>query len=97
MLYRRNEVTLKDALKQMIQAYRLKDKIVETRLVAGWEQLMGKTIARHTLDVYVKNHTLFIRLDSAPIRSEMHYSRERIMEMVNDFAGEAMVKEVVIK
>lgn len=97
MLYRHNEVTLKDAIKQLIHAYRLKDKIMETRLISGWEELMGRTIARHTRDVYVKGHTLFICLDSPTVRSEMLYSKERIIEMVNEYAGEVLINDVVIK
>ena len=97
MLYKRNEVTLKDAITQMVNAYKLKDKITETKLISGWEELMGKTIARHTTDVYLKGNTLVICLNNATVRSEMNYSRDRIKEIVNEFAGENIVKEVVVR
>ncbi|MDX2002685.1 MAG: DUF721 domain-containing protein [Chitinophagales bacterium] len=97
MRLRSNEKTLKEAIQDLVNSYRLKDKMQETRIVTGWEELMGKTIARCTQDVYLQRSTLVICLTNATVRNELLYSREKIKDMVNEFVGEELVKEVVVR
>lgn len=92
-----NDMTMKEAIEHMLKAYRLKNKVNETRLIENWENIVGSTIGKYTDDVYIRNKTLFIKLRAPSLRTELMYQRERIAQLVNDHLGEEVIEEVVIR
>ena len=86
---------LKDAIDQMFSKYKLDTKYNETYLSAHWEQLMGKGIASRTTQVYVKDHTLFLQIESAPLRTELVRAKRKIIELINREVAENLISEVV--
>lgn len=81
----------------MIQEYGLEEKLVEVDAIEAWEQLVGPSISKHTRHVYVKNKTLIIKLDSAPLKQELSYKKSTIVEKINKLLGKDWIKEVVIR
>ena len=48
-----NEVTLKEAIDNMLHVYKLKGKVYEAQLVNSWGRIMGAMIEKHTRDLYL--------------------------------------------
>lgn len=92
-----SEISLQDAIKQFLQKSRLKSGIQAVRIEEVWEQLMGKTIAKYTDKIQIINHTLFITTSVAPLKNELLYQKENIIQKVNEAMGEKTISEVVIK
>lgn len=90
-----NEQNMKEAILEMMETYRIKNKYDETAVVANWEKIMGKTVANRTSEIFVKNKKLFIRLSSSTLKHEMLIAREQMMDLVNDHFGSQVVNEVV--
>lgn len=97
MASRGNEQHMKEAIENLLQSYSLKGKVNEKRLVAAWQDLMGKKIAQHTRKIYISHNKLFLTIDSAPLKQELSFARDKIVELVNERLGENVVDEVVIK
>jgi predicted nucleic acid-binding Zn ribbon protein len=91
-----NETTLKEALHAMVDQYRLKSKLNQTRIRSHWEDLMGPSIVHYTREIKMGRKKLYIYLDSAPLRQELSMGREKIRKMLNERLGEEYIKEVVI-
>jgi hypothetical protein len=96
-LYVMGEFSLQDAIQQFLSKSRLKSGIQALRIEDIWEEMMGKTIARYTDKIQIINHTLYVTTSVAPLKNELLYQREKIIERVNELLGEKLVKEVVIK
>ena len=92
-----NEVTLGDAIKQLIKTYQLKDKLTEVNLINSWERVVGKMIANHTKHMSVKNGVMYIKLDSSALTNELSYSRNKIVDTINKEVGEKVITEVVFR
>ena len=92
-----NQKSIKQAIDDAFNSLNIKKKIAETRLVTSWEAVMGKTISKHTRKLFITKGTLFIYLDNPALKNELLYSRERIIELVNEAVGEELIKDVVIK
>lgn len=58
---------------------------------------MGKTVARYTDKISIHGHTLYINTAIAPLRQELLYQKDRIVQLVNEALGEQVIREVVIK
>jgi predicted nucleic acid-binding Zn ribbon protein len=92
-----SEYSLADALKLFLNQSRLKGSIMALKIDEVWEKIMGKTIARYTEKIEIHGQTLYITTHVAPLKQELLYKKERIMELVNEALGEKLIKEVVIK
>ncbi|TXB62343.1 DUF721 domain-containing protein [Phaeodactylibacter luteus] len=92
-----NETTLKDALKAMLEHYRLKGKLNQSRIRHLWEEMMGPSIASYTRDIKLYNKKLFIIIESAPLRQELAFGKEKICRNLNEALGEEAIEEVIIR
>jgi len=75
----------------------MKGNIQAFQITDIWEELMGKTIARYTDSIQIINHTLFISTSVAPLKNELLYQKEKIIQRVNDALGDNVIKDVVIR
>jgi predicted nucleic acid-binding Zn ribbon protein len=92
-----SEYSIGDALKKFLDQSRIKGSIQALQIEEAWEQIMGKTIARYTEKIQIHGHTLYINTSVAPLRQELLYQKEKILQRVNEALGERLIKDVVIK
>jgi len=92
-----SEISIADALIEFLKQSKLKTGIQALQIEDAWEKIMGKTIAKYTDKIEIINQTLFISSAVAPLKNELLYQKEKIIERVNEALGEKVVKEVVIK
>lgn len=91
------ELSIQEAMQQFLKHSRLKHGIQAVQIEDLWEQLMGKTIAKYTDKIQIIGSTLFITSTVAPLKNELLYQKENIIDRVNEALGEKTIKEVVIK
>jgi len=91
------EYSMQDAIQQFLRKSRIKGSIQALQIEDVWEKIMGKTIARYTDSIQIINHTLFITSQVAPLKNELLYQKDKIIERVNDALGEKAITDVVIK
>jgi hypothetical protein len=91
------EHSLNDALKKFLSQSRLKGSIQALQIEEIWEQIMGKTVARYTDKIRIHGQTLYIDTAIAPLRQELLFQKDRIVQLVNEALGEHVIREVVIK
>ena len=91
------EVSLQEAIQEFLKKSRLKNGIQAVQIEDIWEQLMGITIAKYTDSIKIIGHTLFITSSVAPLKNELLYQKDTIVQRVNEALGEDLIKEVVIK
>jgi predicted nucleic acid-binding Zn ribbon protein len=94
---RHNEHSIKDAIESLLKVYKLDDRLAERRLLSSWEEVMGKMIANHTKDLFIKHKQLFVTLDSAALRNELSMAKTKIVKMMNDAAGMEVINDVILK
>lgn len=91
------EYSLGDALRKFLNQSRLKGSIQALQIEEVWEQIMGKTVARYTDKIQIHGHTLYVNTTVAPLRHELLYQKDKILQLVNEALGENLIKEVVIR
>ena len=91
------EISLQDAIQEFLKHSRLKSGIQALRIEEIWEEVMGKTIAKYTDKIQLINHTLYITTTVAPLKNELLYQKEKIIERINEILNEKLVTEVIVK
>jgi hypothetical protein len=96
-LYIMTEYSMADAIKQFLSKSRLKGNVLALQITEIWEKIMGKTIARYTDQIEIHGHSLYIHTTVAPLKQELLYKKDLIMERVNEALGEKLIREVIIR
>jgi predicted nucleic acid-binding Zn ribbon protein len=97
MRRKNNENKVSDVIELMLNQYGLSAQYREFRLLQSWSELMGPMIANRTEDIYIRNKILFIKLKSAALRNELMYEKARLVNRLNEAAGEAVIEEIVFQ
>ncbi len=88
------------AIGEVIEAFlrnsRWKQKMIGIRIESEWEQIVGKTIARYTRNVAIKNGILFVATDVAPLKQELQLNKEALLQRINDHFKEVVVHKLII-
>ena len=72
----------------------LETPLNQTRLVEAWPEVAGPVIARYTLNTYIYNQTLFVRLSNPALRSDLSMMRQELVKKLNDYVGEQVITDV---
>ncbi len=91
------EFSISEAIQQFLDQSRIKGDMQALQVQDAWEEIMGKTIARHTESIKIINDTLFITTHVAPLKQELIYQKEKIKLRVNEALGKNVIRDVVIK
>jgi predicted nucleic acid-binding Zn ribbon protein len=92
-----NERPLRDVLQEILKSYRLEDHLDETSLIGNWEKVTGKMISAHTTNLFISNKVLYITVDSAALRQELLYRKEKLLELLNKPAGKEVIRDIVFR
>ncbi len=92
-----NEQSIGEAINEMIDTYKLRNKINEVKLLHAWEQLMGEAIAKRTSKIKIKSRTLTLAVTSAPLREELFNSQEKIISLLNEALEGDFIDSVKIR
>ena len=87
---------LGELIKEFYEQHRGLDYIDEVKAVNSWSKVVGPFIASHTIDLSVKNHVLFVRVDSDALRNELSYSKSLLLKNLNEIVGKELLSEIVL-
>ena len=90
-----NDKSLKEAIEQMMQVYKIKRKFDETGIIASWPDLVGKSVANRTKELFIHDKKLFLRIESSVIKNELMLMRSQIIEKINTEAKSELVEEII--
>mgnify|MGYP001226934479 CR=1 FL=1 len=91
---KKNTQSLHDILKDYVHENKLEDKLAEIDLINSWERLLGKTVARYTRNIYIRNRILFVETSSPMVRNELMMIREQIKKRLNEEAGRELIDKI---
>src|SRR5690606_35239079 len=95
MMGRNNDKTIKEAIDQLLDAYKLRRRFDETKLIAAWPELMGTAVANRPKQLYIRDNKLFLRLESSVIKNELFLLKKQIIDKLNEKAGHEVITAIV--
>jgi hypothetical protein len=90
-----NEQRLKEAIDELILAYKLQDGINETKIIQSWEKITGKLISKHTENLFIKKNTLYVKLDSPALKNELFFERSQLIKSLNRVVEKEVIHNIV--
>lgn len=91
------QYSMGEALQEFLKKSRIRGDIQALEIDAAWEQIMGKTVARYTDKLHIIGDKLFVYTTVAPLKNELIYQKDKIIERVNEALGGKVIREVIVK
>lgn len=93
-MFRRNVQSVRDLILQALREQGLETPLQQKRLVESWPKVAGPVIARYTLNTYIYNQTLFVRLSNPALRSDLSMRRQELTQKLNSLVGEQVITDI---
>ena len=90
-----NEQKLKDVISDLLDTYKLQDKITETQLIQSWEKIAGSYIAGYTEKIFLNKGKLFVKLNSPALKHELSFAKGKLIESLNAGIQKEIIKDIV--
>lgn len=94
---RSNTQSISELLKDFVKESDFGRKLKEVDIVQSWENLLGKTIARYTRNIYILNGILYVEVSSPVVKNELFMMREEICRKINEKEGETIISKIIFK
>jgi predicted nucleic acid-binding Zn ribbon protein len=88
--------TVGEAIRSLLNSYRLESKFDEAALVASWERLVGGPIAKRTKKIFIKDHVLFVEFKSPSMKNDFLLHKSKVLDVFQKEFGSSIVKDIVI-
>ena len=60
------------------------------------EKILGKNLIKYVDEIHVKDKKLIIKLNSSSLRSELSYSKEKLIKNINDHLKQNDIEEIML-
>ncbi|MBQ9678417.1 MAG: DUF721 domain-containing protein [Prevotella sp.] len=93
-MFRQKTESLKEVLLRTLREQGLETPLNQKRLVEAWPEVVGPAIARYTLNTYIYNQTLYVRLSNPALRSDLSMMRGELVKKLNAVVGEQVITDI---
>lgn len=91
---RKKAIAIGDLLRQYLREEGLETPLNQQRLLNSWGEVMGKGIQKYTGNLFIKNQTLWVKINSSIIRQELTLEREQIARRLNEHVGAQVIADI---
>lgn len=89
--------TVGQIIKHYLETEKLDTKMYELQVVELWADVVGYGVNRYTVNRYVKDGCLYVRLSSATLRNELMLGRSVLVKRLNEAVGREVIKDIIFR
>lgn len=95
-MFRRKPQIANDLILQVLRLQGLETPLLQHRLIAAWDEVVGKTVSRYTGEKFIKNQTLMVKITNPALRADLSMMRTELKDKLNAAVGSQVIAEVKI-
>ena len=86
-------VSLGDALVQYLRETGLEKPVLEVQVEEAWPKVMGPIVLKLTRSVEVKDGVLYVRVNSAALKTQLFENRFELIRKLNEAVGATVLTD----
>ena len=93
-MFKRDVKPLGDLLQTFLRNEGLEIPLKQKRLLAAWDTVAGRVVARYTGEKFIKNQTLFVKMLNPALRQDLSMMRQRFVQQLNEAVGGYIISDI---
>lgn len=93
-MFRRQPKSLDEVLGGLLRQEGLEAPLQQRRLLDKVDTMLGPMASRHVVEKYIRNQTLYVRMDSPVMRAELTMRRSMLVARLNAGAGSMVITDI---
>lgn len=91
---RHKSVPITNLLDAWLRQEGLETPLLQHRMIKGWQEVMGATVAQYTGDIRIYGNVLRVQIKSPALRQNLLMMRTEIARKMNDYVKAQIIQEV---
>ena len=88
---------IKNIIESFVEQDNISDGIFNIKIQKAWENAVEKKILDYTKEIYVKGDILYIKVSNPILKQEILYSRQKVINLINEELEKDLIKKIVLK
>ena len=88
-----NTLSITDALVDFLRESGLEQTVMDRQIEEVWPQVMGETVQKLTRSVEVKDGMLYVRVNSAALKTQLFENRFELVRKLNEAVGAPAIRD----
>ena len=88
---------IKNIIESFVEQDSISDGIFNIKIQKAWENAVEKKILDYTKEIYVKGDILYINVSNPILKQEILYSRQKVINLINEELEKDLIKKIVLK
>lgn len=93
-MFRRQVKTIEELVNMTLRRQGLETPLQQRRLIEAWPKAVGPMIAKYTGDRFIRNQTLFVKVNNPALRYELSMRRSELVKRLNTAAGAMLITDI---
>jgi predicted nucleic acid-binding Zn ribbon protein len=85
--------SISDALVSYLRESGLEQSVLDVQIEEVWPQVMGDVVTRLTRSVEVRDGVLYVRVNSAALKTQLFENRFELVRKLNEAVGAPAIKD----
>jgi DNA-binding XRE family transcriptional regulator len=86
---------LGEIVNQILRLNGLETPLNQYRVIEVWKNTIGKSFEKYTENIFIKNQTLYIKLNSSTVRNELSMHQKSLTERINSEVKAQVIANIV--
>ena len=76
---------------------KISDGIFNVKINEAWKKSVEKNVYKYTKSVNLKDNILYIEVDNPILKQEILYSKQKIIDMLNEEINEKIINKIILR
>ncbi|MBR6827106.1 MAG: DUF721 domain-containing protein [Prevotella sp.] len=93
-MFKRDVQGIRNLILRNLRQQGLETPLLQKRLVEAWPIVAGEEITRCTLNTYISNQTLYVKLSIPALRADLSMRRKEFIDRLNEYVGNQVIADI---
>lgn len=93
-MFKRKVKSIAELLPEFLRKEGLETPLQQKRLIMSWDSVVGENIAAYCGEKFIKNQTLYVKIENAALRADLTMSRATLVRRLNEQVGALVIADI---
>lgn len=93
-MFRRKVRSLGELLPEFLRNEGLETPLQQKRLLDSWDSVVGNSIAGYCGEKFIKNQTLYVKIQNPALRADLTMNRAILVNRLNQTVGAQVISDI---